>query len=201
MNINHHLTVLLGINLAFCALAAPDSPSVYRHQTKLVDGQGRPLPGTVVALYRVSDWQPGVVTTPQLLERSTADEHGTVTFTVTNQTSYTLVASKTGLSLSWASWYPQASLDESASELTLSLPVTVSGIVKDEAGKPVPDAEVWVAAASRRLKRSGGFEGWSPFYNLPGRLYMAAHTSSDGRFRIDELPPETTLDLAVSKPG
>ena len=202
MKTDLNMTFLLGIGLAFGAVAAPNPPNVFRHQTKVVDGNGQPLPGAVVELYRLSDGQPSGGLNPRLAERFTANEKGAVAFTVTNRSAYTLVASQPGLSIGWAMWYPQANQEDSTSELTLTAPTGVSGMVNDAGGKPVPGAEVWVSTAMRQPKRrSGSLQGWSPYYSLPGRLYMAARTTADGKFRIEQVPAEAALDLAASKPG
>ena len=186
---------------ALGAAAAPNAPQVFRHQTKVVDGNGQPLPGAVVELYRLADGRPDGELNPRLQDRFTADDTGTVKFTLTNRTPYTLVASKTGLSLGWVTGYPQANQEGITSEIALTAPATVSGTVNDAGGKPVPDAEVWVSVATRQLKRRNGFRGWSPYYTLPGRFHMATRTTADGRFRIESVPADASLDLAASKPG
>ena len=123
-----------------------------------------------------------------------------MTFTVTNQTSYTLVASQPGLSWGWAAWYPQPDQEDGASEIALTAPAAVSGVVNDAGGNPIPDAEVWVSSAQIPSKRGGSFRV-SPLQRLAGRAFMATRTSSDGKFRIGQIPAEATLDLAASKPG
>ena len=201
MKLTPHWAVILGIGLGVHVVAdpTPDTPNVFRHQTKIVDANGQPLPGAVVELYRESDGPADRVTKPRVLERTTANESGTMTFTVTNSTRHILVASKPGLSLGWVTWYPGPEAEDSGSQIVLTAPAAVSGVVQDGEGKPIADAEVWARAASRAAHRRGGFPGWTPDFSLPGLPSLAARTKSDGRFRIERLPADAALRLAVSK--
>ena len=176
-------------------------PKVFRLQNIIVDSSAQPLPGAMVALYIASDFEAGAPMKPKILQQATAGQNGIVRFTVTLPTSYILVASKPGLSVGWVEWSPQTNQVDSASELALTVPAAVSGTVNDAGGKPVPDAEVWVSFALRPSESGRGFQGGSPFYTSLGRLYMAARTTSDGRFRIERLPVDAALNLAASKPG
>ena len=196
-----YLTFLLGLRAAFGADAdTPASPTL-PYQAKVVDANGQPLPGVVVERYEDPEWLTGGGTDPRLAERATTDGQGVVKFTPTHRVAFTLVASKPGLSIAWAVLYPQLGFGPSSSELALTAPRPVSGVVQDAGGKPVADAEVWVSAAYRQGKRAAFAQNRSPLSGALGRQLLTTRTGADGKFRLDRVPEDTTLALAAAAPG
>jgi protocatechuate 3,4-dioxygenase beta subunit len=192
-----HFALMLGATLALGA----DAPQTFRYQAKVADTNGQPVPGAIVERYRGPDSAASADTSLRLEDRCTADANGIVAFTATNQIVFMMIASKPGLSLGWSTWYPRPDLDEGTAELRLTAPTAVSGIVQDAAGKPVPDAAVWVNLALRLEKRDDNAQSWNILNSWLGRQCLATRTSADGRFRIEGLPSDATLELAVAKPG
>ncbi len=187
---------ILGASLAFGALAA----QTFHYQATVVDTNGQPVSGAIVESYRVADTTASAETSPQLQERGTTDASGTVTFTTTNQTIFTLIARKPGFSLSWSTSYPNAASETNTAELLLTRPLAVAGMVQDAAGKPVPDAAVWVCLAARSATRGEGFPPREMLYSKLGRQRLDSRTDAAGRFRIDGLPSDATVELMVTKP-
>lgn len=85
--------------------------------------------------------------------------------------------------------------------LTLTQPASVAGKVVDEAGKPVPGADVHATAVcSYASTMSGG----QPFRYLTGNLARQLYktkTGDDGRFRIDGFPTNASVNLAAITVG
>jgi len=176
-----------------------DSASVYSYEVKVLGPAGRPVAGASVEYYSGGEWPDR-----GRLQRQaayTSDDAGTVKFAGTNRNSFFLVAHKAGLGLDWTAWQPGPESEENSVELTLTSAAAVSGTVQDAAGKPVPDARVWVSYAFRPGRRSGERATWSPLGSQLGRQYFSARTGADGGFRIEGLPSDAMLDLAVAKPG
>ena len=196
---NHYLTLALGIQMVFSSGAGTSVAQAFHFQAKVVDTNGQPLPGAIVERHEDPDWLTGSAS-PRLAERAIANDQGIVTFTITNQTPFTSVASKPGLSIAWFRWYPQVSLERSPVELTLTPPAAVGGIVQDAGGKPVADAEVWVMTAYRKGTPDASTR-WSPLNHVLGRRFFATRTTAEGKFRLEGMPLDATLDLAVKQAG
>jgi protocatechuate 3,4-dioxygenase beta subunit len=77
--------------------------------------------------------------------------------------------------------------------LTLERGAALTGQVSDSAGKPVPDAEVWLVPYEIRNSDLD----WSDYY----RKGPAARTDADGAFEIPDLDPEEPVGLDVCRPG
>jgi protocatechuate 3,4-dioxygenase beta subunit len=184
-------------------LARAETNSSRTFQVKVSDIDGQPIPGAIVERYVSRDWTTGADLDTQAAERRTTDRDGAATFTATDQASI-LVARKRGLSLSWGMRSPSlagSGPEENTLELTLTAPAAVSGTVQDAAGNPVPHAPVWVKCAFLLNSRDSGVQSWTPLSSHLGRQYLAARTSADGKFQIEGLPAEATLDLAVTRQG
>jgi hypothetical protein len=194
--LNHSLLLLAA--LIACAPAGA-APKLLHYQTKVVDANNQPLAGVVVERYRLPGFLGGAGASLQLEESVTSDTAGSVSFTSTNGGVFMLFARKPGLSASWSVWlpgFPAAELG-GARELVLTAPAAVSGMVQDAAGRPVPDAAVWVSAASRAANGAA----WLPLHSQLGRKFLATRTGPKGEFRIEGLPADVSLDLAAAKPG
>ena len=80
-------------------------------------------------------------------------------------------------------------------------PSFVGGTVVDEKGQAVPDAVVQVAAAAIPYPATGG----GTFHDFLGDELapqaFAGRSGPDGRFRIEGIPTNATVDLTVVKEG
>jgi hypothetical protein len=194
------LTAALFLELA----AAAAEPDLTRYHVKVTDVGGQPVAGALVEFYRGPDTLTSADWEEQLAGRSTTDTNGTAVFTVTNHAVAMLMAGKPGLSLAWTmvwSGIPQMDPGDKPIVLALTPPMTVSGVVQDAAGKPLADAQVWVNFAFRPTKIGNGAGVWPVLNAAEGRRYLAARTSADGKFSIEKLPADATLELGASKPG
>ena len=181
-----------------CGAAAAET---YPYQATVVGTNGQPVSGAVVESYCMLDSTPRAETSPQLQERGTTDANGTVTFTATNRTMFTLLASKPNFSLGWGTLYPNADSATNTAELLLTKPTQVAGMVQDAAGKPVSDATVWVCFASRPARRADTFQSQDVLYSSLGRQRLVTRTDAAGKFRIEGLPSDATVELMVTKPA
>src|SRR5208282_3295535 len=77
----------------------------------------------------------------------------------------------------------------------------LTGVVVDEADKPVADAEVWVYYACVVREREEGGMSYAYLNGKPLRGSFSTRTAADGKFVIQGFPTNASADLAVSKPG
>lgn len=194
--IRHLLALALAAGLVLGAPA--ETNKTFRCQAKVVDAKGQPVPGATVELYQGTTRGAGGLNL-QTVQRSTTDGTGTAALAATNQTWFTVVATKPGLALNWCVWNSLTDPDRDSLELALTAPVSLSGSVQDAAHKPVADALVWVDFAYHPAQ--SGDSARSPLTSRLGREYLSARTAADGKFRLEGLPPDTKLELGVSKPG
>ncbi|MHB9027596.1 MAG: carboxypeptidase regulatory-like domain-containing protein, partial [Candidatus Latescibacterota bacterium] len=79
--------------------------------------------------------------------------------------------------------------------VNLEKETAISGVIRDRSGKPVSGAEVRILLARPADYRDSFWDNRL----LPEK--MKAITGKNGRYRIPNLPPESTLRLAVIAPG
>lgn len=85
--------------------------------------------------------------------------------------------------------------------VTLTQPASVAGKVIDEAGKPVPGADVYATAA---YSSASAMPERRSFHYLTGNLARQLYrtkTGDDGRFRIDGFPKNASVNLAATAVG
>ena len=175
---------------AVCSAAATDSPETFRYSTRVTDSAGRAIAGAVVEAYQYPEQgrSPG----PELVTNLTTGTDGK--FEVTLRTYTQIVVRKPGLAPSWREVSPNKTND---TPIALSPPTTLAGVVVDETGKPVSEAEVFVSVA-----HTGAKTNWTGF--LPGKLtrqLFSSRTDADGQFRIEGFPANSLAELGVSTPG
>ncbi len=188
---------------AWAAASAADtdlSPTI-RHPVRVVDPQGKPLGGATVECYRWPMPQDGIQREGRVERKVTADADGLATLSITNQEPVTLIASKPGWSLGWNTWSPEDDEVPIPSELTLTAPLAISGMVQDAAGKPVADAQVWVSFGLRARKSGALNQPLNVLRPEQAKQRLATRSSAEGRFTIEALPADATVELAVAKPG
>ena len=122
----------------------------------VVDAAGKPVAGAVVEMYQYDNaWWQGIRADVEPKEHMTTDASGAFDFRVP-PVSIVLLARKPGLPPTWMQYrFPTRDLTEE--RLPFSASTTVTGIVVDEADKPVADAAVWVSyACCERRSEEGG---------------------------------------------
>jgi protocatechuate 3,4-dioxygenase beta subunit len=164
---------------------------------KVVDTKGRPIAGARVILYRISYDYMANTTESKLTGEVKTTGDGVFSFkAVIESDSYPngyIVAGKEGLALGWADWEMR---DNQQQDIILGEPKELSGMVVDEAGKPVADADVsvWLIAVGegqdqQRLGRP-----------VAEKLLTEA-TDASGRFTFTNIPAEATADFIIRKAG
>jgi Carboxypeptidase regulatory-like domain len=180
--------------------ATTNAAKSFRLAGTVVDTEGKPVAGAVVECYQ-NDYRPwgfgGDDMEPK--QRVTTGASGAFEFRVPPQMTVVL-ARKQGLAPTW-NQYPALMSDQTEERLPFVASTTISGVVVDEADKPVADAEVWVSYAlcERRSDEGGRWAGY--LGGKPLRECLSTRTTADGKFVIQAFPTNTTADLGVSKPG
>ena len=113
----------------------------------MVDDQGQPVPGATVDCYHYQSragfgyWD----REPKLQQTTVTDGKGAFAVSASADTTL-VVVKKPGLATAWKTW--GTTIPDSTDPIVLTAPATLSGVVVDDNGKPVADAEVWVAGAN-----------------------------------------------------
>jgi protocatechuate 3,4-dioxygenase beta subunit len=183
---------------AAVALQAADNAPTLRFAGVVVDNSGKPVADATVACYQ---YEGAVLPTSEaevrLQQTATTGTNGGFDFTgAPIQT--LLFARKPGLAPAWTLLL-NPRLDMLEERLLLAPPATIDGIVVDEAGKPVADAEVWINLACPEPGQGNGRVNY--LVGPATREAFAARTDATGKFTIAGCPSNTVMDLAVSAPG
>jgi protocatechuate 3,4-dioxygenase beta subunit len=166
----------------------------------VVDANGKPVPGAVVQCYQYgSGGTPYVGNEWEAKQQSTTGTDGTFEFQV-SPVSTLLLGRKPGLAPAWAQYW-NLTKDTTNQRLILTPPTTLTGVVVDQADKPVADAEVWVYYACIVSEREEGGMSYAYLNGKPMRDSFSARTAADGKFVIQGFPTNASADLAVSIPG
>ncbi|MHC4325293.1 MAG: carboxypeptidase-like regulatory domain-containing protein, partial [Planctomycetota bacterium] len=110
---------------------------------RIIDTEGEPIAGARVAFYQTTfDYTINSAESKLTGEVTTAGD-GVFSFKAAveagNYPNGSIVAEKEGLALGWVDWNMR---DDQQRDIILGEPKELSGVVVDEAGKPVPDADV-----------------------------------------------------------
>ncbi|HIJ67349.1 MAG TPA: hypothetical protein HPP51_03580 [Planctomycetes bacterium] len=165
---------------------------------KIVDKQDRPIADAKVKLYKVAVETVGVSFKMELAQQAVTGADGTFTLNsevieeqYSNQA--IILADKEALAFGWDNWR----LDKDADvEITLGPAEVLAGIVVDENGEPIDNAEVGIPFM---LAPNGG----QPRY-LVGYMsleFLSTKSDSEGKFSFDRIPAEATAEFVVKKPG
>lgn len=177
----------------FALPAAPMLPGV------VVDEQGRPVPNAVIQKYEPEDESETPPRNLSLKGEISTDNEGKFELELA-RTGSVLVVYKPGVALTWAV-YPNMVASNQVLRLVLNRPGTISGIVRDESGRPVPNATVSVRLAVRPATDYTTSPHFSELSGTPARKFFSARTDATGRFVIDNLPPDAAVDLTVEARG
>lgn len=187
-------------------LSSPEDPAgtnatrTVRCAGTVVDATGKPVAGAVVQCCQYgSGGTPYVGNEWEVKKQSTTGIDGAFEFQV-SPVSTVLLGCKAGLAPGWVqSW--NLTKDLMNQRLILTPPTALTGVVVDQADKPVADAEVWVYYACIVSERE---EGGMSYAYLNGKLTrdsFSARTAADGKFVIQGFPTNASADLTVSVPG
>ncbi|HEX5398965.1 MAG TPA: carboxypeptidase regulatory-like domain-containing protein, partial [Verrucomicrobiae bacterium] len=161
----------------------------------VVDPDGNPVAGAAVDFYQYpSRTSPGPMEMePQ--QHATTDGQGA--FVLSNFDGQGVaVVTKTGVTPGWRTWY---AVPEEPQKIALTAPSSLAGVVVDDAGRPVADAEVWVSVALSKTLTDYGEP--SSLFGKIARDLFSAKTSADGKFRIENFPAGAQAVLSVKKSG
>lgn len=187
-------------------LSSPEGPTstnvtrTVRCAGTVVDTNGKTLAGVVVQCYQYgSGGTPYVGNEWEVKEHLITGTDGAFEFQV-SPVNTVLVGRKAGLALAWAHYW-NLTKDMTGQRLILTPPTTLTGVVVDQADKPVADAEVWVYYACIVSEREEGGMSYAYLNGKPTRDSFSARTAADGKFVIQGFPTNASADLAVSLPG
>jgi protocatechuate 3,4-dioxygenase beta subunit len=184
----------LALMLTFHVRAATNDAAKF--SGTVVDAQGSPVAGATVVCYQYSSRTgPGPVEM-EARQRATTDGQGAFEFP-TFQGQAVVLVTKTGAAPTWRSWYLGA--PDEAQKIVLGASSVLAGVVVDDAGQPVADAEVWVLAALNKGTTDLGQP--SQLFGKMVRDQFSTRTSADGRFRIENFPADAQAILSVKKTG
>jgi protocatechuate 3,4-dioxygenase beta subunit len=190
-------TVVLAFAFSGRARAADSGPPDHYTGTA-VDGQGRPVAGATVESYQ--DSSPAAANAAPdfaLKERGVTGSNGSFTVSAGGGTTI-VVLKKDGLAPAWSTFTP--ALGQSSQPLLLTAPTSLAGMVVDDKGRPVPDAEVWVSLAVSALQLGDSVQR-NTILGKPARDCFSARTDADGRFRLTNFPANSQANLAARKSG
>jgi len=170
---------------------------------KIVDRVGRPATGAKITAYEMHfDGMAGGILLRQVGE-VTAAKDGAFAFSAQPKTKRSsfhkcyLVAGKQGMALGWAVWNMRENVELN---IVLGEPKRLEGVIVDEAGKPIADAEVRANLLRTLEKRDGKEESaWLP--GIAPINSLGTRTDRKGRFRFDNIPAGSGVDLLVRAKG
>ena len=183
---------------AAVALQAADNAPTLRYSGIVVDVSGTPVAGATVACYQYEGAVlPMSEAEVRLQKSATTGTSGAFDFTAP-PTQTLLFAHKPGLAPGWTLLL-NPRLDMIDERLVLAPPATIGGVVVDEAGTPVADADVWINLACPEPGQGSGRVNY--LVGPAAREAFATRTDATGKFTIAGCPSNTVMDLAVSAPG
>ena len=173
---------------------------------KIIDSEGKPVPAAEVVTFLQSVDLLGEKLDLENVLESTANNQGEFLLTASEKKAnsvYVIAARKLGYAIGWASWDVQSS---QTIEIVLDKPAILAGEVVEEKAlvdtevafqkpRPIADAEVRLILMPLRDEGKEELAGISPFD------WLLTRTDSEGRFKFDNIPPDTNVNLLVSAPG
>lgn len=166
----------------------------------IIDAAGKPVEGATVEYWRY-EGNPFQPSEPEMVKKVTTGAGGAYEFQVSQENGF-ILARKAGLANGWKQFNQMYNpVRDKEEKIVLTPPGTLAGIVVDESGKPVANAEVSVAMA---LISSVGAEGARSFNYLTGKpLHDSYVTNTDaaGHFSIENFPTNAGAGFEVKLPG
>ena len=185
-------SLLLALALAFNLRAATND--IAKFSGTVVDAQGNPVAGATVVCYQQPSRPGSGWMDLEAKQRATTDSQGAFAFP-TFRGQATMLATKAGFAPGWRVWY---NAPEEPQKIVLSSSSALAGVVVDDAGQPVADAEVWVPDA---INKTPTDYSQSFVSGKIARELFSARTSADGKFRIENFPADAQAILLAKKTG
>jgi hypothetical protein len=190
-------SVVLGLALSFSAVAAPKNDSPVRVKGTVVDASGAPVDNAIIEVYTYP--KGGMRFFEGTWENSKKIEAADGAFELELPVEGCLVLARNeGMAPDWRSFWRVTDEDQTL-DFVLGTAGIISGTVVDHTGKPVPNAEVFVAAAASRLEPGQG--GPNILAGKQARELFSARSGNDGKFQIKGFPTNATAQLYVKAPG
>lgn len=184
--------LLLILTLAFHLRAATNDAA--RFSGTVVDAQGNPMAGARVVFYQYPSSRTSFGPVEmEAKQQATTDGQGAFELS-TFQGQGLAVVTKAGVAPGWRMWYA-APLEPQ--KIILAKPSSLAGVVVDDAGRPVANAEVWVSAAINKTMTDYGQPSIAS--GKITRELFSTKTSADGKFRIENFPADAQAILSVKK--
>ncbi|MHC1764787.1 MAG: carboxypeptidase regulatory-like domain-containing protein [Verrucomicrobiia bacterium] len=161
--------------------AAESNPPEREFTGKVVTADSQPIAGAVAEIYGYAGLRTGM----DEIDRVTTDANGIFKAKVPPQYGFALVR-KEGYAPAWLSLRSQETAVER--QFVLSSPTNFVGVVQDEAGTPVPDAEVWAAYALLEVAQANNQRSYQYLSGEPARKAFSTRTGADGRFVLGGFP-------------
>ncbi len=179
----------LGLLGVFGAAGATNSAEAGRYRAVVTDSGGQGIAGASVEVFRYpEDWRGGL----ELATNLTTGADGSFKIPWVNYSLF--IVRRPGLAPAWRELRPDQT---NRTPVVLSAPATLAGVVVDETGKPVSQAEVFVCAA-----HLGARTDWTTMLGARfARPLFSTRTDADGRFEIANFPTNAMAELDVRAPG
>jgi protocatechuate 3,4-dioxygenase beta subunit len=179
--------------------AGESAADLITYRGRVLDRQGQPVAGAKVMLCQmdVDEYNQVVLHAERIGEKVTGPD-GAFTFTGSRSSEVErkgyLIAQKEGFALGWDVWTMDHRGQSREENIVLGEPQELSGLVVDEGGSPIGDAEV-------RLGAIGGMF-YARYMTLPAVLpLLTVRTDSQGRFVFANLPANPPVAFLAHKPG
>ncbi len=187
------ISLLLALALALNLRAAANEAAKF--SGTVVDARGNPVAGATVDCYQYPSRMGFGPFEMGAKQHATTDGRGVFEFPMFNGMGLVLVK-KAGFAPVWRTWYAAPAEPQ---KIVLGPASTLAGVVVDDAGRPVADAEVWVSAALNQAMIDIGQPNF--VYGKIARELFSARTSAEGKFRIENFPADAQAILSVKKAG
>jgi len=164
---------------------------------KIVDEQGRPIDGAKVSLHQLTHVGEVSPYDVKLVQELTTKSDGTFSFNVVadaeDYRQAIILAEKQGLAIGWDNWEMR---QDKQQDIRLCAPKELSGLVVNEAGSPIQDAEVSISFAM-----AGEGDNRRYLTTLVALQLLTVKTDASGKFTFERLPADATFELGVKKTG
>ncbi len=180
------------------APAAAEKVAQIAFTGRVLDPSGQPVADAKVTLYRTTLAPISKRPRVERVEEKTTGADGAFAFTAARDSETyragCIVVRKEGRAIGWAAWPMRE--DHQKTDIMLGDPKELTGVVVDEAGKPIAAAAVSVALAliGREEDRR-----YLSVWEAPEVLNTK--TDNGGRFVFAQMPAEATFEFFVRKPG